>query len=169
MGSGIFLNYAKEKYGLNNFEKEILQFFENEKDMFNAEKRIVNEEFLLRDDVYNLVTGGCGWFPKNSEQIKQFGQMGAKAHFEKYGSFHSPNMKEWLISDKNITHLRKIGISKIAIENRKKTYKKIGHQQKEKNSMFGTLWITNGEISKRIHKNEEIPKGWRKGRIMKDC
>ena len=37
-------------------------------------------------------------------------------------------------------------------------------QTAEGNSQFGTVWITNGEISKKIKKNDAIPDGWRKGR-----
>lgn len=33
MGSGKYLKYAQEKYGIDNFEKEILFIFETPKDM----------------------------------------------------------------------------------------------------------------------------------------
>lgn len=36
----------------------------------------------------------------------------------------------------------------------------------EKNSQFGTMWITNGIINKKIKRNEEIPNGYKKGRII---
>jgi hypothetical protein len=35
------------------------------------------------------------------------------------------------------------------------------------NPMFGKMWITNGIDSHRINKNDSIPVGYRKGRIMK--
>jgi hypothetical protein len=38
----------------------------------------------------------------------------------------------------------------------------------EKNSQFGTCWITNGEINKKIDKSElqkYVIEGWRTGRI----
>lgn len=44
------------------------------------------------------------------------------------------------------------------------------HQQGEKNSQYGTCWITNGEINKKIKKKElvkYISNGWRKGRKIK--
>ncbi len=56
-----------------------------------------------------------------------------------------------------------------ALEKRKDTYRKIGHQQGEKNSSYGTCWITNGTENKRIRK-EELDKwtslGYNKGRVM---
>lgn len=37
------------------------------------------------------------------------------------------------------------------------THKKNKHQQGEKNSQFGTIWITDGIFSKKIKKDEYIP------------
>jgi group I intron endonuclease len=62
MGSGKILNRAIDKYCINNFKKEILEFFSTEEEMFAREKEIVNDEFLLREDVYNIRRGGFGGF-----------------------------------------------------------------------------------------------------------
>ena len=62
MGSGTYLKRAQEKHGIDNFTKEILFDFDNAEDMRKKEAELVNEEFLLRDDVYNLAYGGgYGW------------------------------------------------------------------------------------------------------------
>jgi hypothetical protein len=37
-------------------------------------------------------------------------------------------------------------------------------QSGEKNSQFGTMWITDGVTNKKIKKNDTIPEGWCKGR-----
>jgi hypothetical protein len=60
LGSGIFLKKAIKKYGYKNFKKEILYVFDNKKDMISKEKEIVNEEFILRKDTYNMSKGGYG-------------------------------------------------------------------------------------------------------------
>lgn len=54
------------------------------------------------------------------------------------------------------------------IEKKKKKLKEIGHQQGEKNSQYGTIWIHNKELKEctRIPKDDPIPEGWYKGRIM---
>lgn len=60
MGSGTRIKQAIEKYGLENFEKTILKECKTEKEMFALEAEIVNDEFLLRNDTYNLKLGGNG-------------------------------------------------------------------------------------------------------------
>ena len=53
-----------------------------------------------------------------------------------------------------------------AIENKKSTFRKIGHQQGAKNSQYGKMWITNGKESKSIPGQEIIPEGWKRGRVI---
>jgi hypothetical protein len=62
MGSGVYIRRAYEKYGIENFEKEILQFYSNAKEMFDAEATIVHKEFIKEDSNYNLAEGGKGGF-----------------------------------------------------------------------------------------------------------
>ena len=58
MGSGLLIKKAISKYGKYNFKKEILFVFDNENAAYAKESEIVNEEFLLREDVYNVTIGG---------------------------------------------------------------------------------------------------------------
>jgi len=48
---------------------------------------------------------------------------------------------------------------------KKNKFNQIKHQQGSKNSQFGTCWITNDQINKKIPKNEELPPNWRYGRV----
>jgi len=60
MGSGKILLKAQDKYGIDNFNKEILHVFDNAKDMFNKEAEIVTDDYLMEENTYNLKRGGFG-------------------------------------------------------------------------------------------------------------
>lgn len=77
-GSGHRLHRAYKKYGINNFFKEILKYFDNREEALDYEAEIVNEELVKDKNCYNEVLGGggiktCGLFPvkniKTGEQI----------------------------------------------------------------------------------------------------
>lgn len=58
LGSGYNIMKAIKLYGKENFRKEILFIFYNSEDMINKEYELVNEEYVKREDTYNLVSGG---------------------------------------------------------------------------------------------------------------
>ena len=68
LGSGKFLKKAIKKYGEENFTREIIKFFDNERDMYKYEHKIVNENFIKSKDNYNSALGGKGGFLGNTEQ-----------------------------------------------------------------------------------------------------
>lgn len=58
MGSGKLIRRAVEKYGVDQFNKEILAVYNTKEDAEAEEKRIVDRDFTLREDTYNLSVGG---------------------------------------------------------------------------------------------------------------
>ena len=62
MGSGRLIKEAIKNEGIEHFTKTILQIFDTAKEAFAYERSIVNEEFVKRDDTYNLHKGGNGGF-----------------------------------------------------------------------------------------------------------
>lgn len=60
MGSGKLLNRARNKYGDENFTKTILFVYSSAEKMISKEIELVNEEFIIRKDTYNLKQGGKG-------------------------------------------------------------------------------------------------------------
>lgn len=56
--------------------------------------------------------------------------------------------------------------SSSAKKKRKSTMSEKKISQGKTNTQFGTMWITNGIINSKIKSADNIPSGWRKGRIM---
>lgn len=183
MGSGKYLNRAKIKYGLENFTKEILFIFDTPEEMYSKEKEIVSEDFLATENTYNLKIGGFGgWDFTNKNKINLYGNNG-KPGFggENLSSIHSRNYsEEKLLEIKNKIRTTKAALYKsgeMCSPFKGKVHSKytksiIGkkssiHQAGERNSQFGTMWITNGIENKKINKDYFIPEGWVKGRKMK--
>lgn len=71
MGSSKPLQNAIRKYGKQFFKKEILEFFDTAAQMYLREKEIISTAFVLREDTYNLITGGNGGFGPNAWQAAQ--------------------------------------------------------------------------------------------------
>lgn len=88
MGSGKYLKSAIGKYGIENFEKEIIKVFCNEEDAYSFEDAMIKDTLAWEnDDYYNLKGGGSG------------GMFGYKAS-ESTKMKHSNNMKmRWKCCD----------------------------------------------------------------------
>lgn len=189
MGSGKVILAAIKKYGVENFTKTILKFFDSTTEMFLSEKEIVNEEFIKRPDVYNIRLGGDGGFDHlntSSEEhinrtkrgyqnsiakidLSEHGKkLAARLKLEKRGIYAENYVSVW---EKNPV-LQQLGNSPEAREKAKKTqritFSEIEHQKGEKNSQFGTCWISHDQIgSKKCNTNllpEYLEQGWVKGR-----
>jgi len=141
----------------------------------------INEEFYigmhstkeLRQDklCMNLTNGGGGGL-YNEEHAKKFHIAGGVANLpllqEGY-KIHAEKLK----SD---SEYRKIYCDKLkgnqnwlGKKHKEESKKKIGlansiNQKGEKNSQYGTHWITNGVENKKIKNNEKLPDGYNFGR-----
>lgn len=69
MGSGKWIKRAITKYGVENFKKDILEFFDDAESMLKAEATVVNREFISDKGNYNLSEGGWGGY-KGEEVYK---------------------------------------------------------------------------------------------------
>lgn len=79
LGSGAIMQRAIKKYGEEAFTKEWLEFAENAEDLNYLERMYVDEEWLARPDVYNLVLGGSS-HPQPSSIRKRISTT-LKGHF----------------------------------------------------------------------------------------
>lgn len=84
IGCGVFINspstyknpktafqYAVKKYGPKKFIRTTIAEFDNEKDAYALEGKLVNEEFISREDVYNLALGGTMGYRKENNPRKK--------------------------------------------------------------------------------------------------
>ena len=186
MGSGKYLKHAINKHGIEKFTKEILFSFDNPDDMYKKEAEIVNEEFISESNTYNLKKGGFGGFDYINSHIPK------QTEWLRKGRLHANNILEqeygenWrnVISNRGNTRIKEILVENpdylrnankrafLGKTHSEESKKKIGsknskHQQGDKNSNFGNMWITNGIDNKLIKKTVSIPEGWMKGRVIK--
>lgn len=184
MGSGKLIRRALEKYGLENFTKEILFVFETEQEMNDKEKELV----VIGEESYNLCPGGQGGFGyinthfsgemkkiqyarqifhdkmKNDDEFREkFAEKIKKASTKTVREKISKSLKKryetipgTFLGKKHTTETK----SKIGQSNAKS-------QSGSKNSQYGTCWITKDKVNKKvsleklsIFENE----GWKRGR-----
>ena len=188
MGSGKYLKRSQEKYGIENFKKEILFIFDNPEEMYAKESEIVNEDFISEHNTYNVKVGGFGGFDYINENPDKFLtekrlsslmtiEERCKRWKEKYNN--DPTFKELIFSNlekaKNSSRLKHPEGTFKGKKHKEETKDKMSVIAKQrlidptKNSQFGTMWIHNIEEKKnlKIKKNDQIPEGWCLGRKMK--
>ena len=187
IGSGKYFWRAVEKYGKQNFRREVLADFNNAKEMFALEKELVAKE--KRNSLcYNIKDGGQGGF----DYINQNGLGNYKAgclkavkrkrellaadpdYFKKAQRKAMEANPEWrrilterfkinnpgrnAFTGKKHTQESKLKMSKAAIAR---------NTTGERNSQFGTCWINNLRVAKKIKKanlQQYLDIGWIKGR-----
>ena len=179
IGSGTKLRRSIRKNGKENFKFEILEFLTDRASLKEREAQLVNEDLIKNPLCMNIVFGGGGGYV-SPEGCKKGGHISGKIisnrlkvddHFRKQ---FSDNVSAFLKEQWKNDSYRKNQLEKLdwtgrkhkseTIEKMKKA--KIGFGLGIKNSQFGTCWINNGIENKKIMKNEDLPIGWKFGRIM---
>lgn len=185
VGSGDRLKKLIYKHGKEIFNIEILEFFPNRNSLKQREKEIVNSDLLKEEKCMNLCFGGSGGFISLTG-VKKGREVTDKILREKYGdnfrTIINKNYRDRLTDEQKEVYYKKIKLGQINSnfdygksfrgKNLTKNHKeKIGiansiTQKGEKNSQFGTCWITNGIENKKIKKDQIIPDGWKLGRKL---
>ncbi len=70
MGSGKGIKNAIKKYGIQNFQKDILEIADEESIAYLLEKKMVDKDFVRRKDTYNYTIGGKGRSKKTLKHRK---------------------------------------------------------------------------------------------------
>lgn len=193
MGSGKYLLRAIEKHGVENFKKEILFVFDDPEDMYAKEAELVNEDFLAEENTYNLKVGGYGGFDylnsdtfvnpcHSTEHAKRMcSSMQTKLVDPIFRSSWRNKIRmtvktQYLILERTSQFKsspeygktgRDVALSESSKLKRRKTFNENQHQKGEKNSQYGSRWITDGITNKKISNTQEIPISWRLGRVLK--
>ena len=177
MGSGKRLRYSIRKHGNENHVKEILEFFGSRELLVEAERNAITPDMLDDDMCMNLVKGGEGGNLLTDEERKIVVLLGGAAFKEKLSTnleFREHRGKE--ISKRNVLyHKLKIlpappnwsGKKHSKDSKLKIAQSKAGQGKAEKNSQYGTCWITKDGVNKKIKLNSlhtYILDGWIKGR-----
>lgn len=172
LGSGKNLRYAIRKYGKENFELEIIEFFLNRELLVEAEKQIITEEVIRDKNSYNISYGGSGGI-HNEAHKKKMREGSSNYQKEKWkdGEYRDKISNMLRNNMKRNHELNKIKYDtftgkKHTDETKLKMSEcKKGKGLQNNNSQWGTKWITNGIENKKINKNDSPPEGWRWGRI----
>jgi hypothetical protein len=117
LGSGIALKRAINKYGKENFERQIIKYCSSYEELINHEKILVNEQWITSGDNYNLKTGGNNYGSlsqdsknKISESLKRKYAAGEIINYTFFKGKIIPNDIKDKISDslkerfKNVSH-----------------------------------------------------------------
>ena len=165
MGSGKVINAAIVKYGIENFEKTILETFENSEEMFKREKEVVTEDFLSRDDVYNLRRGGSGGF----DYLNKTGQNNKAKQYLKGGRTYASRLahdKEFRNAEserKSALNRQQYANGRVSVFKDPVLQQELSNRAKQVN--LGSMWINNNTQEQKIKKTDPIPDGWIKGRL----
>ena len=178
LGSGKLIKAAITKYGVDSFKKEIIAIFEDKNAAYQLEAELV----IIGEDSYNLKNGGEGGFDHindGSEEHKlrcsNAGKRGSKAtnaivahRIETDEEYYV----KWLNQQRvNISKAHSLPHSKsfLGKSHTTETKHKMSEKGKEivgaKNSQYGTMWITNGVINKKIKSTDDLPNGFYRGRV----
>lgn len=174
LGSGKLLKRAIEKYGKQNFQRDILFECSSVEEMFQKEKQIVE----IGKNVYNLKLGGDGGFDhlNGTEQhimhLKSLsssaGKIGGRKAFEKKvgvfkdgyknpGQFKKGNKSQGFLGQQHSEEAKE----KIGLANSK-------HQKGKKNSQYGTCWMSKSGRNVKIKKEDidnYLEQGYIRGRL----
>jgi len=185
MGSGKYIKRAINKHGIEHFEKEILEMFNSQEEMYKREAELVNKNFVKDKNTYNLKVGGEGsWDYINSDSEKQRikcikGNLVQKTEYytnplwcKKRSKKISDSMKEQYKNGRKTNDSFIYGFK--GKKHTPETKRKIAmansiHQKGEGNSQYGTRWIYNVELKENKKVKEEelqecINNGWKRGR-----
>ena len=150
MGSGFALKKAYKKYGIDNFEKEIIEFFDTTDDAFKKEHEVVNEEMVRNHQCYNNQIGGRYFNTKGKVVVK-----------DKSGRCF------WVFKDDKLYLSGELVPNWTGEKHTKESREKTRAKMTPKNSKNNRVWVNKDGKVKYLLKNklsEYMKNGWELGR-----
>jgi hypothetical protein len=168
------LYYELNKYGRDNFKFEILEQFESREELVQAEIKLITEEDVKNPNCLNLKQGGSGGW---SEEVGKAGRLAGNAEYVRLLK-EDPIYRARIVEMCRVrmekqyregTRLKVVKYDWTGKKHKPESITKMKNSTKgkgkgDRNSQYGTCWITNGIESKKIDKRDSIPEGWRLGR-----
>jgi len=162
--------YVKEailKYGKTYFKKKVLKVFHEAKDAMLHESQL-HEKFNVDKNPL--------FFNKCKSTVWGFRSTGLVLSGKTYEEIHGVEKAKKLREKRSIDMKKHRALNPNSVKGKnnpnygnkwseEKRKEFASRRQGDKHPAFGSMWINNGIISKKISKNEPIPSGWIKGRI----
>ena len=177
IGSGRRLWLSINKHGKENHSTEILEWLPNRSSLKLREKELVNESLLSDPMCMNLQLGGGGGLSGEEHRTKwiKAGSAAGNAKLAElwkdpeYAKTRALKIKDVMsrpeVKDKALTGFNNYRGTPHTVETKERLSEIMKLKQNGiSNSQFGTMWITNGILSKKIRKTDIVPEGWRLGR-----
>lgn len=181
---------AIKKYGIENFEREIIKFFDSRLEMFEYEHLKVDENTLKDPQCYNLIVGGIGYLQienlSNSVTVlidngKTWKNISKEEYYKNKEKYITTTKNKIVVKDKlgkiycvDKTDERYLSGDLVPIWNgkrhREESKEKIRNTMTPKDSKNPRIWVSKDGQFKYLRKElleEYLNNGWIKGRIKK--
>ena len=160
MGSGKRLKHAKNLYEIENFDKEIIKFFDSDEDAYEYESQIVTQDLVKDDNCYNCMLGGYGYHNKGLATVRN----------KEGNCFYVPIDDPRYLSGELVSVWSGKSHTDETKQKMKEKHKGNNYQKGENNSQYGTCWVTKDGKNKKISSDEideYLNQGYKKGRFIK--
>ena len=168
LGSGKLLKLAIAKHGESNFVRETLFVYGDYEKVREKERELVDKEFTLKEDTYNISVGGTGgdtMAGASDEEKRVLSEKLRKSLSERnLEEIYTDKVREKLSNSAKIRmvefpHTLPNNKGRIHTEEAMHSFLQSGIKRKNR-----FIWITNGDITVHYDKTKELPTGWTNGR-----